>query len=141
MLTIGARLKEERGRLGLTQPQLAGIASVSKTTQVNYEGDLREPDAGYLAAVAAAGIDVLYVLTGVSSPKVSGDEAELLRRYRAASAEVKSVVFAALGAVSFGQPTAPGMTFHGKTGQVIQGNPVQDGLTIHVGSKKGGAKK
>lgn len=61
---MGARLQAERQRLRLTQPALAEVGGVSKTTQVNYESGMRSPDADYLARVASQGLDVLYVVTG-----------------------------------------------------------------------------
>lgn len=86
LLNFGDRLREERIRLGLNQGELAFVAKVSKTTQFNYEKGERSPDGPYLANVAAIGVDVLYVLTGVraapSSADLSPDESELLNHYR-----------------------------------------------------------
>jgi len=48
----------------MTQPEFASLGGVQKRAQVSYEGDERAPDAAYLAAVGAKGVDVLYVLTG-----------------------------------------------------------------------------
>lgn len=67
LTTIGDRLKSERMRLAMSQTALASVGGVGKTTQINYEKGLRNPDATYLAAVAGAGVDVLYVVTGQSS--------------------------------------------------------------------------
>lgn len=64
MCTIGARLREERERLSMNQTDFAKIGGVQKRAQVNYESGERYPDASYLAAVAEAKVDVLYVLTG-----------------------------------------------------------------------------
>jgi len=64
MLNIGVRLREERERLGLNQTQFSDLSGVSKTTQVNYEQGTRKPDAAYLSAIAGAGADVQYILTG-----------------------------------------------------------------------------
>lgn len=61
---MGDRLRTERSRLGLTQQQLAERCAVSKTTQHNYESGQRAPDAEYLHAAFAAGVDVLFVITG-----------------------------------------------------------------------------
>lgn len=58
------RLKQERGRLGMTQDQLADACNVSKRAQANYESGERYPDARYLAAAATVGVDVLYLATG-----------------------------------------------------------------------------
>jgi len=86
LLNFGDRLREERTRLGLNQGELATVAEVSKTTQFNYEKGERSPDAPYLAKVAAAGVDVLYVLTGCrampSEAGLSADESEVLNHYR-----------------------------------------------------------
>ena len=65
-MTIAIRLKTERERLALSQPQLGDIVGVGKTTVINWEKGASAPDAVQLAALAAAGGDVLYILTGQS---------------------------------------------------------------------------
>lgn len=86
MLNIGERLKEERVRLGYNQADFAAVAGVAKTSQFNYEKGERSPDAEYLAAAAAIGLDVLYVVTGVRTPLpvegFSADEVALVAQYR-----------------------------------------------------------
>lgn len=64
MTTLGDRLREERAHLGLSQSEFGAAAGVGKHSQINYESNKRSPDARYLAAIAALGADVLYVLTG-----------------------------------------------------------------------------
>jgi transcriptional regulator with XRE-family HTH domain len=64
---IARRLREERDRLSLSQHSLAVKAGVSRMSQVNYESGKRSPDAEYLKAVAIAGVDVGYVVTGSRS--------------------------------------------------------------------------
>lgn len=64
MSTIGERLREERERLGLSQTAFGARGGVLKQAQLKYEQGTRMPDAAYLAAVAAHGVDVTYVLTG-----------------------------------------------------------------------------
>jgi len=64
MSSIGERLKEERVRLGFSQPAFAGLAETTKKSQIDYEKDLTQPKAGYLAAVARVGADVQYIITG-----------------------------------------------------------------------------
>lgn len=95
-MAIGDRLKEERSRLGFSQTDLAGVGGVGKTTQINYEKGERSPDAGYLAAVAGKGVDVLYVVTGERKPQAPGtlsaEEAQLIERYRLMSAEGRSTI-------------------------------------------------
>lgn len=69
-VSIGARLRQERERIGLSQTEFAaiadkaGVAGATRQSQSLYEKGKRMPDAGYLAVVAAAGVDVGYVLTG-----------------------------------------------------------------------------
>ncbi len=62
--SIGARLREERQRLGLSQPAFAALGGAGKHSQINYEANRRSPDAAFLAALAAHGVDILYVVTG-----------------------------------------------------------------------------
>lgn len=64
MVSIGERLREERQKLKMSQTTFAERGGVTKKTQMLYEGNERFPDAQYLASVAEAGVDVLYVLTG-----------------------------------------------------------------------------
>lgn len=143
MLTIGERLRTERERLRLTQPTLAASGGVTKTSQVNYENDHRVPDAAYLAAVAAEGIDVQYVITGVPAPRMGSDEAELLRRYRAASLDVRRAILAGLGAATVSNEGAPAsMTISGgEQGQVFAGDANQDKLTINMGRRQKKGKR
>ena len=65
MYNISERLLEERKRLGLNQDQMAEIGGVAKRTYCNYESGEREPMASFFAAIAAAGADVQYILTGM----------------------------------------------------------------------------
>lgn len=87
LLNSGDCLKIERERLGMTQMDIAELASVSKTTQFNYEKDARSPDGVYLAAVAAADVDVLYLITGQRTPSreegLREREKAVLDNYRA----------------------------------------------------------
>lgn len=69
---IGERLKQERKRLGFNQSDFAAIGEATRKTQYNYECGERPPDGGYLAAIAAIGADVLYILTGTRSGELGG---------------------------------------------------------------------
>jgi transcriptional regulator with XRE-family HTH domain len=85
MVSFGERLREERLRLGKNQTDFGAIAGVTKKTQMLYEAGGRSPDGVYLAAIAAAGTDVLYILTGQragGAPALKPDEAALLDNYR-----------------------------------------------------------
>jgi transcriptional regulator with XRE-family HTH domain len=61
---IGARLKEERNRLGLSQAEFAAVAGASKGAQLKWEKEESSPTATILTAWAEAGADALYILTG-----------------------------------------------------------------------------
>jgi len=62
--TIGSRLREERQRLALNQTDFASLGGCSKHSQIDWEANTASPNAKYLSAVAAAGADVLYIVTG-----------------------------------------------------------------------------
>lgn len=97
---IFERLKVEREALGLSQQALAERVGVSLRSQQNYESGSRVPDATYLGALAAAGADVLYVLTGEregpAPVTLTAEEETMLSYFREASKEVRR---AALGAL------------------------------------------
>lgn len=63
-LALGARLTEERNRVGLTQTEFGSACGIGKTAQYLYERGQRSPDTDYLGAAEALGVDVHYVLTG-----------------------------------------------------------------------------
>lgn len=63
-MDIGTRLREERERLEMTQEEFGQAGGVLKRALIRYEKGERMPDAAFLAAIAAAGADVLYILTG-----------------------------------------------------------------------------
>jgi transcriptional regulator with XRE-family HTH domain len=94
--SAGERLREERTRLGLKQEDLAVSGGVNRNTQGSYERGARNPDTAYLAAVAALGIDVLYVILGIRSPEpladLSAEDEQLLRRYRSIPADDQKAV-------------------------------------------------
>ncbi|HHZ6935113.1 TPA: helix-turn-helix domain-containing protein [Pseudomonas aeruginosa] len=101
MSSIGERLKEERVRLGFSQPAFAGLAETTKKSQIDYEKDLTQPKAGYLAAVARVGADVQYIVTGTISNRgepLTQDEALWLEYFRAVPGIVRSSVMASLKA-------------------------------------------
>lgn len=64
MVSFCERLRAERTRLGLNQTDFAALAGVTKKTQMLYEAGERVPDANYLAAIAEAGADVYFTITG-----------------------------------------------------------------------------
>lgn len=94
MKEFGTRLREERIRLGLDQEGFGLLGGVKKNAQSNYENGLRKPDSDYLAGIAAAGVDVLYVLTGNRTPvsDLSSKESALVENYRASTPEHRSTL-------------------------------------------------
>lgn len=68
METLGERLRDERERLGYTQPAFAALAGASKRSQVGWEQGRSMPDAAYLTAIAAADADIQFILTGSPLP-------------------------------------------------------------------------
>lgn len=94
------RLREERKRLKLNQTQLAALAGTTKNSQLNYEKGNVCPNAVYLAAIAAAGVDVQYVLTGQRSaePVLTPEEKAVLAAWQKASQAVRAAALAALQA-------------------------------------------
>ena len=89
---IYERLKEERERLGLTQPDFAAIAGAKKRTLIDWEKGVSSPTTVQLSALVAIGVDALYILTGIRSNVVAEPsstyamlnkrEAALLDNYR-----------------------------------------------------------
>ncbi len=63
-MSFGARLAEERRRLGYTQAQFAALVGSDAPKQSLCENDRRQLRADYLARVDEAGVDIFYVLTG-----------------------------------------------------------------------------
>lgn len=84
-MSVGERLKEERERLRLTQPQIAEITGTSKQTQSAYENGRTPPKTKFLAKLATFGFDVSYVITGERLENTASTPMELafLRNCRA----------------------------------------------------------
>ena len=103
-VAVGERLREERTRLGLNQEAFAQLGGITRNTQGSYEKGERNADSVYLSAVAAAGVDVLYVLTGrrVLRAAEGLDEAEerLIQQFRTLSDYDQKAVHRIVGAMS-----------------------------------------
>ena len=144
--TFGERLRQERGRLNLTQEAFAAIGGVKKLAQINYEQGKTFPDAGYLIALSSVGVDIKYVMLGTpTTDALAPDETELLAGYRLLDVRSKARVLgvmeglanpAAPGAVETHAATSgPTIVFHGKVGQQLTGD-VTGRQTFNVGTKK-----
>jgi transcriptional regulator with XRE-family HTH domain len=120
--TFGERLRAERKRLNMNQDDFAAVGGVKKLAQVTYEQDKRFPDAGYLMAIAAIGVDTAYVLSGaVASDALSKDEEELVLGYRTLDIRGKAGVLGMISGMAAPQ-TIGGAINHGKVGQQITGD-------------------
>ena len=109
---FGARLAEERKRLGLKQAEFASLVGTDVPKQSLYENDRRELRADYLARLAAAKVDVVYVLTAKRSEGawLSAQASELLSAYLALPGELQTALLRFVGELN--RHFAPG---HGRT--------------------------
>lgn len=134
-MTIGARLLEERNRLGLNQTEFAARGGVGKATQINYEKGERSPDASYLQAIADEGADVLYIVTGrrgsESEGRLSEAESTLLARWRSGSPALRGYLQEVAASPAAGSNT---VTIGGDVGQQVNGDQtVTAPMTFNVG--------
>src|SRR3954451_12330476 len=93
---FGARLAEERKRLGLKQAEFAALVGTDVPKQSLYENDRRELRADYLARLAAAKVDVVYLLTGqrMEGEWLGPGASDLLSAYIALPADLKDALLA-----------------------------------------------
>lgn len=96
-MSFGARLKEERKRLKLTQTQLAELVGTTKSTQLLYEKETMRANSEYLSAIARVGLDVGYIITGQhGGVQLSAEEAEILALLRKAVPAVRETALMVL---------------------------------------------
>jgi transcriptional regulator with XRE-family HTH domain len=92
-MTFGARLKEERKRLGFKQAEFAARVGRDVPKQSLYENNKRELRAAYLSRIADEGVDVLYVLTGRRSEgSLDQGASEFLSLYMELPAELQEAM-------------------------------------------------
>ena len=107
---VSPRVAEERKRLGLSQESAGQACGVSREMWGKYERGKAVMGTEVLALFAAAGADVLYILTGQRSgaaaptPALKPEEATLLDNYRHASPEGKKAIKATSDALA--QPSS-----------------------------------
>jgi transcriptional regulator with XRE-family HTH domain len=91
---FGARLQEERRRLGFKQAEFSELVGSDVPKQSLYETDKRQLRAAYLARTAAAGVDLLYVITGRRSEGdlLGEDVSALLSTYLGLPEELRETV-------------------------------------------------
>lgn len=132
---VGARLKEERERLGFNQPDFAAIACTTKQTLFSWESEHSSPKADQLAAYEAKGVDVYYVLTGQRvglATTLSARESTLLENYRVIP-EAGKLALDTTSAMMAGSSPAPAphrqtnISVGSNHGQVVEGGVVNNG--------------
>lgn len=145
---LGNRLREERDRIGMTQPVFAEAAGAKKRTLIDWEKGVSSPTATQLEALAAIGVDVLYVLTGRRAPAGNGyataepgpagnlslAELGLITSWRQLDAKGRQAVLAMMEALTQG---APGQVFNGPV-ENIAGRDVKHVTTGDVKQGNGG---
>lgn len=90
-LLLGARMREERERLGFSQSAFADLGHVSLRAEQDWERGVSAPKADFLAVAVTHGVDVLYILTGqrlaAVESRLSPDELTLLDNYKRTNEE------------------------------------------------------
>ncbi len=79
-LTIGDRLRQVRKSKGLNQEIFAKIGGVTKMTQLKYERNETSPNAEYIVALCAIGVDPSYILTGKTLPAIDAVTIEMFKK-------------------------------------------------------------
>lgn len=121
-MTIGKRLRDERERLGMSQPAFAALAQTTKQTLFSWESGKTAPDGFQLAALSVAGVDVLFVVTGQRSHPIAAQES-LPKEHQALlnSYEMCSVV-AKKNLLQTAALLAAGVSSTGGSGMHVSGN-------------------
>jgi len=121
MSDFSDRLKLLRKQSGLNQTAFGLLGGVTKDTQLNYENGSRKPDIDYMGKLAESGLDVHFLLTGVTvGDTLNEDELAVLRGYRGLNEQAKLGVKALLLGISPGAQVSN--NFKGDVGQVVDGN-------------------
>lgn len=132
---IGERLREERMRLGYSQPAFAALGGASKGSQLAWEKGSATPNAEFLHAVARIGVDLLYVVTGKhGAASIAADEEVVLAGYRKLDARGRAGVLALIGGMQPDEGSAS-VRVKGNVGQYVEGN-VTAPFTIDMSKKK-----
>lgn len=133
---IGARIKEERERFGMTQPQFAEAAGAAKRTLIEWEKGSTSPTAVQLSALMNIGVDVMYIITGARSANALAPEEQLLlERYRASDIALRDAALRVL--LGGNQTTANAkVVVRGNVGQEIKGTFTNANFSVDMGKMK-----
>lgn len=143
---IFERLKEERKRLGYSQEAFAAVAGITRRPYAEWETGNTSPSAVQLAALAAAGLDVLYVVVGTrSGQQPDAAEQVLLQSYRACSDQARqklitqaALLSAGIDGVAAGQPPA---TMSNVGDGNVQASNVEGGISIGLPARQATRKQ
>lgn len=116
-MNFGGRLAEERKRLGLKQSEFADLVGTDVPKQSLYETGKRELRADYLARLAEADVDVVYVLTGQRSggDRIAPDASELLSSYLSLPAEMQHALLSLVRTMRDQLIRPSGATLHARS--------------------------
>ena len=93
---IGAKIKERRLELGLTQKQLGEKSGIGKGTICNYETGISEPDENNILAIAnALECDINYLFSDyftTTTETLSISEQAMIEKYRKLDAHGRRMV-------------------------------------------------
>lgn len=120
------RLKEERERLGMTQPVFAAAAGAAKRTLIEWEKGATSPSAVQLLALQGIGVDVVYVLTGEREYREQETQGRFIDRMQAINAT--SVI---VDALPLSDPARAGLKGCLTGDPVIDGTAIADALARH----------
>lgn len=94
----------------MSQTAFGQLGEAGKTTVISWERGTAFPNAAFLSAVAKAGVDVLYVLTGERAASLpaglSAEEQLLVESYRALPVTRRKAVLADLLTGGAARPAA-----------------------------------
>lgn len=63
---LGERIRQERERLRMSQEEFGELAGTNRVTQAQYEKGIREPKHSYFKALEAHGVDLPFLVFGIS---------------------------------------------------------------------------
>lgn len=103
-MTLGNRLRLQRKSLGLSQSRLAALAGIQANAQGHYENGTRTPRADYLESLSSIGLDVYFILMGISNPDsealLTQDESTVIKNLRRLSPADRQAVERLLAVLS-----------------------------------------
>jgi transcriptional regulator with XRE-family HTH domain len=118
-MSFGGRLAEERKRLGLKQAEFAALVGTDVPKQSLYENDRRELRADYLARLADAKVDVIYVLTNqrMEGSWLGPGASELLSAYLCLPPDMQQALADLAARLRDHFTGGPGRSLHSRTAE------------------------